>query len=54
MDNFVSTETGTGLETKETQIVRYRDHTRAAHDVLAESAGNTTSNARQYTYGAYR
>jgi len=43
LDNFVSTETGTGLETKETQIVRYRDHTRAAHDVLAESAGNTTS-----------
>ena len=43
MDNFVSTETGTGLETKETQIVRYRDHTRSAHDVLAESAGNTTS-----------
>ena len=41
LDNFVSTETGTGLETKETQIVRYRDHTRTTCDVLAESTGNT-------------
>ena len=43
LDNFVSTETGTGLETKETQIVRYRDHTRSVHDVLAESPGNTNN-----------
>ena len=40
LDNFVSTESGTGLETKETQIVRYRDHTRSVHDVLAKTSGN--------------
>lgn len=43
LDNFVSTETGTGLETKETQIVRYRDHTRSVHDVLAKTSGNTNN-----------
>lgn len=43
LDNFVSTETGTGLESKETQIVRYRDHTRSVHDVLAKTSGNTNN-----------
>ena len=43
LDNFVSTESGTGLETKETQIVRYRDHTRSVHDVLAKTSGNTNN-----------
>ena len=38
VDNFVSTESGTGLEARETQIVRFRDHTKAAHEVLHTAA----------------
>ena len=44
MDNFVSTETGTGLASLETQVVRFRDHTRSSHDVLAETGGSSNNN----------
>lgn len=37
MDTFTATESGSGLESKETQLVKFRDHTKSHHDVLAFS-----------------
>jgi len=34
LDTFTSTESGTGLESRETQLVKFWDHTKASHDVL--------------------
>jgi len=35
LDTFTATESGTGLESKETQLVKFRDHTKSSHDVVA-------------------
>ena len=43
LDNFISTESGMGLESRETQIVRFRDHTKAAHEVLVHCLGEYTT-----------
>ena len=43
VDNFVSTESGLGLEERQTQIVKFRDHTKSQHDVLAQNHGNEKS-----------
>lgn len=43
VDNFVSTESGLGLEERQTQIVKFRDHTKSQHDVLAQNHGNENS-----------
>jgi len=45
LDNFISTESGMGLESRETQIVRFRDHTKASHEVLVHCHGDYTSAA---------
>ena len=37
LDTFTATESGSGLESKETQLVKFRDHTKSYHDVLAYS-----------------
>ena len=35
LDTFTATESGSGLESRETQLVKFRDHTKSYHDVLA-------------------